>query len=210
MEGGEDTNRIYDDLAGISSGGKRRLTRRKGLAFRVSNKDRPHDPGGGVERIRGAIPQEDQIMNLNMDTDRACCDNPVPTISIKRAWSTGQEEGQTKIMLTEPSRCPVNTKEVEGTIMDTGTNIPDRCCHCGIQMTTGHNSVMTKDKYMEPRPGRTDPVEAESAQMEGKAVLLHPGRVGPDEELLVARGLHLRLFGVWRTFYAIVVFGYCV
>ena len=155
-------------------GGKRRLTRRKGFAFRVSNKDRPHDPGGGVDWVRGAIPQEDQIMNLKLDTDRACCDNPVPMISLQREGSTGQEEGQTKIMLTEPSRCPVTTMEVEGTITDTRASIPDRYYDCGIQMTTGHNSVMAKDKDMEPRPIRTDTVKAESAQMEGETVLLHP------------------------------------
>ena len=41
-------------------------------------------------------------------------------------------------------------------------------------MTTGHNSVVTKDKYREPRPIRTYPVKAECAPMKGETVLLRP------------------------------------
>ena len=38
---------------------KRKLIRREGFASRISNKDRPHDPGGGVGIIRCPTSQDD-------------------------------------------------------------------------------------------------------------------------------------------------------
>ena len=113
-------------------------------------------------------------MNLPLDTDRTRCDNPVPMSLLQREVSTVEEVGRAKIILTEPSRCPATEVEVEGTITDTRASIPYRCCDCGIRMTTGHNSVVTKDKDREPRPIRTYPVKAECAPMEGETVLLRP------------------------------------
>ena len=113
-------------------------------------------------------------MNLPLDTDRTRCDNPVPMSLLQREVSTVAEVGRAKIVLTEPSRCPATEVEVEGTITDTRASIPYRCCDCGIRMTTGHNSVVTKDKDREPRPIRTYPVKAECAPMEGETVLLRP------------------------------------
>ena len=127
-----------------------------------------------MDWFRGAIPQEDQIMNLPLDTDRTRCDNPVPMSLLQREVSTVAEVGRAKIVLTEPSRCPATEVEVEETITDTRASIPSRCCDCGIRMTTGHNSVVTKDKYREPRPIRTYPVKAECAPMKGETVLLRP------------------------------------
>ena len=37
-----------------------------------------------MKRVGGAIPNEDQLMNLNMEANRACCDTPVPTLTIKQ------------------------------------------------------------------------------------------------------------------------------
>ena len=129
-----------------------------------------------MDWFRGSIPQEDQIMNLPLDTDRTRCDNPVPgpMSLLQREVSTVAEVGRAQIVLTEPSRCPATEVEVEGTITDTRASIPYRCCDCGIRMTTGHNSVMTEDKDKEPRPIRTYPVKTECAPMEGETVLLRP------------------------------------
>ena len=140
-----------------------------------------------MEFIRCPIPQDDQIMNLPLDTDRTRGDNPVrnpleltgltgpgPMRLLQREVSTVAEVGRAKIVLTEPSRCQATDVEVEGTITDTRASIPYRCCDCGIRMTTGHNSVMTEDKDKEPRPIRTYPVKTECAPMEGETVLLRP------------------------------------
>ena len=140
-----------------------------------------------MDWFRGSIPQEDQIMNLPLDTDRTRCDNPVrnpleltgmtgpgPMSLLQREVSTVAEVGRAQIVLTEPSRCQATDVEVEGTISDTRASIPYRCCDCGIRMTTGHNSVMTEDKDKEPRPIRTYPVKTECAPMEGETVLLRP------------------------------------
>ena len=92
----------------------------------------------------------------------------------QKSGMTVAEVGRDQNVLTEPSRCPATEVEVEGTITDTRASIPYRCYDCGIQMTTGHNSVVTKDKDREPRPIRTYPVKAECAPMEGETVLLRP------------------------------------
>ena len=56
---------------------KRQLIRREGFASRISNKDRPHDPGGGVGIIRCPTSQDDMTMNLPMDTNMDRYEKPV-------------------------------------------------------------------------------------------------------------------------------------
>ena len=158
-----------------------------------------------MDWFRGSIPQEDQIMNLPLDTDRPRYDNPVqnpleltgltgpgPMRLLQREVSTVAEVGRVKIVLTEPSRCQATDVEVEGTITDTRASIPYRCCDCGIRMTTGHNSVMTEDRDKEPRPIRTYPVKTECAPMEGETVLLRP-RIFLDVPALRWPGVVLKL-----------------
>ena len=92
MEGGEDTDWISDGFTqngdGTPSGGKRRLTRRKGFAFRVSNMNRPHDPGGGVGLCQGPIPRKDQITNLPLGYGKTRSNRP--------AWTPFESTGQTE------------------------------------------------------------------------------------------------------------------
>ena len=140
-----------------------------------------------MDWFRGSIPQEDQIMNLPLDTDGTRCDNPIRnpleltgmtgpgTMSLlQRGVSTVAEVGRAQIVSTEPSRCQATDVEVEGTILDTRASIPFRCCDCGLRMKTGHNSVMTDDEDKELRPIRTYPVRTECAPKEGETVLLRP------------------------------------
>ena len=46
----------------------------------------------------------------------------------------GQEESQARKRMMEPNQCPVTSEEVDGTIMDTRIDIPDRCRDRDIQM----------------------------------------------------------------------------
>ena len=144
-----------------------------------------------MDLIRCSISQDDQIMNLPMDTDRNRYDKPVrnpleltgmtgpePMSLLRRELSTVAEVGRAQIVLTEPSRCQATDVEVEGTVTDSRASIPYRCCDCGIRMTTGHNSAMTADKDKEPRPIRMYPVRPESAPIDGETVILRPGRAG--------------------------------
>ena len=137
--------------------------------------------------FKGSIPQDDQIMNLPLDTDRTRGDNPVrnpleltgmtgpgPRSLLQREVSTVAKGSRAQIVLTEPRRCQVTGIEVEGTVTDTRANIPYRCCDCGIRMTTGHNSVMTEDKDKEPGLIRTYPVKTEYAPIGGETVILRP------------------------------------
>ena len=109
-----------------------------------------------MDLFKGSIPQDDQIMNLPLDTDRTRGDNPVrnpleltgmtgpgPMSLLQREVSTVAKGSRAQIVLTEPRRCQATGVEVEGTVTDTRANIPYRCCDCGIRMTTGHNSVTT-------------------------------------------------------------------
>ena len=140
-----------------------------------------------MELIRCPIPQDDQIMNLPMDTDRNRYDKPVrnqleltgmtgpePMNVLQRDLLTVTEVGRAQIVLTEPSRCQATDVKLEGTVSDTTASIPNRCCDCGIQMTTGRNSAMTADQDREPRPIRTGPVRPGGAPMDGETVLLRP------------------------------------
>ena len=138
-----------------------------------------------MDLFRGSISQDDQIMNLPLDTDRTRCDNPVrnpleltgmtgPMSLLQRKLLTVAEGGRAQIVLKEPRRCQATDVEVEGIVTDTRASIPYRCCDCGIRMTTGHNSVMTEAKDKEPRPIRTYPVKTECAPMKGETVLLRP------------------------------------
>ena len=140
-----------------------------------------------MDLFKGSIPQDDQIMNLPLDTDRTRGDNPVrnpleltgmtgpgPMSLLQREVSTIAKGSRAQIVLTEPRRCQVTGIEVEGTVTDTRANIPYRCCDCGIRMTTGHNSVTTEDKDKEPGPIRTYPVKTEYAPIGGETVILRP------------------------------------
>ena len=140
-----------------------------------------------MDLFKGSIPQNDQIMNLPLDTDRTRGDNPVrnpleltgmtgpgPMSLLQREVSTVAKGSRAQIVLTEPRRCQVTGIEVEGTVTDTRAKIPYRCCDCGIRMTTGHNSVTTEDKDKEPGPTRTYPVRTEYAPIGGETVILRP------------------------------------
>ena len=161
------------------------MTRRKGFAFRVSNKNRPHDPGGGVDYVRGPIPRKDQITNLPLDTGKTRGNRP--------AWtpfeSTGQTErnivsqskelaveeaARSEIVLLKPNRCQKTDMKDRGSNLDTRRSIPDRCDNCDIQMLTGHHSVMTEDMEVEPRPIRMYPVKMNGAPKYGDNVRLRP------------------------------------
>ena len=140
-----------------------------------------------MDLFRGSISQDDQLMNLPMNTDSNRYDKPVrnpldltgmtgpgPMSLLRREMSTVAEVGRAQIVLTEPSRCQATDVEVEGTVTDTRASIPYRCCDCSIRMTTGHNSVMTANKDKEPRPIRTYPVRQECGPIEGETVILRP------------------------------------
>ena len=140
-----------------------------------------------MDLFRGSISQDDQLMNLPMNTDRNRYDKPVrnpldltrmtgpgPMSLLRREMSTVAEVGRAQIVLTEPSRCQATDVEVEGTVTGTRASIPYRCCDCGIRMTTGHNSVMTANEDKEPRPIRTYPVRQECGPIEGETVILRP------------------------------------
>ena len=140
-----------------------------------------------MDLFKGSIPQDDQIMNLPLDTDRTRGDKPVRNpleltgmtgpgrrSLLQREVSTVVKGSRAQIVLTEPRRCQVTGIEVEGTVTDTRANIPFRCCDCGIRMATGHNSVTTEDKDKDPGPIRTYPVKTEYAPISGETVILRP------------------------------------
>ena len=140
-----------------------------------------------MDLFKGSIPQDDQIMNLPLDTDRTRGDDPVrnpleltgmtgpgPRSLLQREVSTVAKGSRAQIVLTEPRRCPVPGLEVEGTVTDTRANIPYQCCDCGIRMATGHKSVTTEDKGKDPGPIRTYPVKTEYAPIGGETVILRP------------------------------------
>ena len=107
-----------------------------------------------MELIRCPIPQDDQIMNLPMDTERNRDVKPV-----RNPRELTEMTGQATVM------------EVEETVTDTIASIPYRCCDCGIQMTTGLNSAIIVDKDRKPRPIRTYPARPGSAPVEGETVI---------------------------------------
>ena len=137
-----------------------------------------------MELIRCPIPQDDQIMNLSMDTERnrdvipvrnplelTAMTGPEPMSLLRRELSPVEEVGQAQIVLTEPGRCQATVMEVEGAVTDTIASIPYRCCDCGIQMTTGLNSAIIVDNDRNPRPIRTYPARPGSAPVEGETVI---------------------------------------
>ena len=172
MEGGEDTNRLFDDIAQNGdrppSGGKRKLIRREGFASRISYKDRPHDPGGGVGIIRCPTSQDDMTMNLPMDTNMNRYNKPVQTPvggpemakpafnrQTQREMTTAAEVGRKLGDLTEPSRCQGTAVEAEGAVTGAILSAPYRCCDCGIRITAGRNSVTDGDECRELMPSIT-------------------------------------------------------
>ena len=77
------------------------------------------------------MPQDDQIMNFPMDTDRNRYDKPVwnqleltgmtgpePMNVLQRDLSTVTEVGRAQIVLTEPSRCQATDVKLEGTVSE--------------------------------------------------------------------------------------------
>ena len=161
------------------------MTRRKGFAFRVSNKNRPHDPGGGVDCVRGPIPRKDQITNLPLDTGKTRGNRPAWTpfestgqternIFSQSKESAVEEAARSEIVLLKPNRCQKTDMKDRGSNLDTRPSIPDRCDDCDIQMLTGHHSVMTEDMEVEPRPIRMYPVKMNGAPIYGENVRLRP------------------------------------
>ena len=147
--------------------------------------NRPHDPGGGVNCVRGPIPRKDQITNLPLDTEKTRSNRP--------AWtpieSTGQTErnfvsqskesavkeaARSEIVLLKPNRCQKSDRKDRGSNLETRPSIPDRCDDCDIQMLTGHHSVMSEDMEVEPRPIRMCPVKMNDAPKDGENVRLRP------------------------------------
>ena len=137
--------------------------------------------------FQGSISQDDQIMNLPLDTDRTRDDKPVRNpleltemtgpgcrSLLQREVSAVVKGSRAQIVLTEPRGCQVPGIEVEGTVTDTRANIPFRCCDCGIRMKTGHNSVTTEDKDKDPGPIWTYPVKTACTPLSGETVILRP------------------------------------
>ena len=161
------------------------MTRRKGFAFRVSNKNRPHDPGGGVDCVRGPIPRKDQITNLPLDTGKTRGNRPAWTplestgqternIFSQSKESAVEEAARSEIVLLKPNRCQKTDMKDRGSNLDTRPSIPYRCDDCDTQMLTGHHSVMTEDMEVEPGPIRMYPVKMDGAPIYGENVPLRP------------------------------------
>ena len=182
MEGGEDTNRLFDDIAQNGdrppSGGKRKLIRREGFASRISYKDRPHDPGGGVGIIRCPTSQDDMTMNLPMDTNMNRYNKPAQTPvggaemakpafnrQTQKEMTTAAEVGRKPDDLTEPSRCQESAVEAEGAVTGAILSAPYRCCDCGIRITAGRNSVTDGDERRELMPSITCQVVPKTAPL---------------------------------------------
>ena len=161
------------------------MTRRKGFAFRVSNKDRPHDPGGGVDCVRGPIPRKDQITNLPLNTGKTRGNRPAWTplestgqtesnIFSQSKESAVEEAARSEIGLLKPNRCQKTDMSDRGSNVDTRLSIPFRRDDCDTQMLTGHHSVMTEDMEVEPGPIRMYPVKMDGAPIYGENVPLRP------------------------------------
>ena len=79
-----------------------------------------------------------------------------------------------EIVLLKPNRCQKTDMKDRGSNLDTRTSIPYRCDDCDTQMLTGHHSVMTEDRKMEPGPIRMYPVKMDGAPINGENVPLRP------------------------------------
>ena len=147
--------------------------------------NRPHDPGGGVDCVRGPIPRKDQITNLPLDTGKTRSNRPAWTpfestgqternIVSQSKESAVEEAARSEIVLLKPNRCQKSDMKDRGSNLDTRPSIPDRCDDCDIQMLTGHHSVMTEDMEVESRPIRMYPVKMNGAPKYGENVRLRP------------------------------------
>ena len=147
--------------------------------------NRPHDPGGGVDCVRGPIPRKDQITNLPLDTGKTRSNRPAWTpfestgqternIVSQSKESAVEEAARSEIVLLKPNRCQKSDMKDRGSNLDTRPSIPDSCDDCDIQMLTGHHSVMTEDMEVEPRPIRMYPVKMNDAPKYGENVRLRP------------------------------------
>ena len=130
--------------------------------------------------IRCPTSQDDMTMNLPMDTNMDRYEKPVQTpvggaemakpdfIRLaQREMTTAAEVGRKLCDLTEPSRCQESEVEAEGAVTGAIMSIPDRCCDCGVQITTGRNSATDGAEYREPIPSQTWPVGREKASLDG-------------------------------------------
>ena len=147
--------------------------------------NRPHDPGGGGDCVRGPIPRKDQITNLPLDTGKTRSNRPAWTpfestgqternIVSQSKESAVEEAARSEIVLLKPNRCQKSDMKDRGSNLDTRPSIPDRCDDCDIQMLTGHHSVMTEDMEVEPRLIRMYPVKMNDAPKYGENVRLRP------------------------------------
>ena len=147
--------------------------------------NRPHDPGGGVDCVRGPIPRKDQITNLPLDTGKTRSNRPAWTpfestgqternIVSQSKESAVEEAARSEIVLLKPNRCQKSDMKDRGSNLDTRPSIPDRCDDGDIQMLTGHHSVMTGDMEVGPRPIRMYPVKMNDAPKYGENVRLRP------------------------------------
>ena len=182
MEGRENTNRLSDDITQIGdgppSGGKRKLIRREGFDSRISYKDRPHDPGGGVGIARDPTSQDDMTRNLPKDTNMNRSNKPTQTPvggaemakpafnrQTQREMTTAAEVGRKLSDLTEPSLYQGGAVEAEGAVTSATLSAPHRCCDCGIQIVAGRNSVTDRDECREVRPSMTCQVIPKTAPL---------------------------------------------
>ena len=182
MEGREDTNRLSDDIVQNGdrppSGGKRKLIRREGFASRISYKDRPHDPGGGVGIARGPTSQDNMTRNLPKDTNMNRYNKPAQTPvggaemakpafnrQTQREMTTAAEVDRKLSDLTEPSRYQGSAVEADGAVTGAILSTPYRCCDCGVRITAGRNSVTDGDEGRELRPSITCQVVPKTAPL---------------------------------------------
>ena len=121
--------------------------------------------------IRGPTSQDDMTMNLPRDTntDRykkpehtpvggAVMTKPAFIRPAQRGMTTAAEVGRKLCDSTEPSRCQESEVEAVGAVTGAIMSIPDRCCDCGVQFTTGRKSATDGVENREPIPSQTWPV----------------------------------------------------
>ena len=120
--------------------------------------------------IRYPASQNDMNMNLPMDTNKDRYEKPVQTPDwgaevakpdsirlAQRGMTTAAEVGRNLCDLTEPSRCQETAVAAEGAVTGAIMNIPDQCCDCDTQITTGRNLatvVMSTGNRYQAKRGR--------------------------------------------------------
>ena len=77
--------------------------------------------------------------------------------------TTAAEVGRKMCDMTEPSRGQENEVGAEGAATGAMMSAPNRCCDCGIRITTGLNSITDGDEYRKPMPIQVCPVGREEA-----------------------------------------------